>query len=46
MFPDKSYIRVVPHVIDDALKHRRQGHHGVSASAVDGLVWFLGINRA
>lgn len=39
--PDRSYIGMIPHVIDDALEHRRQGHHGVSASAVDGLVRFL-----
>lgn len=36
-----TYIGVVSHVVDDALQHRGQCHHGVSASAVDGLVWFL-----
>lgn len=39
--PDGSYVGMIPHVIDDALEHRRQCHHGVSASAVDGLVRFL-----
>lgn len=38
----RTYVGVVSHVIDDALQHRGQRHHGVGASAVDGLVWFLG----
>lgn len=38
---DYGYIGMISHVIDDALEHRRQGHHGVCASAVDGLVGFL-----
>lgn len=37
----RTYVGVVSHVVDDALQHRGQRHHGVGASAVDGLVWFL-----
>lgn len=37
----RTYVGVVSHVIDDALQHGGQCHHGVGASAVDGLVWFL-----
>lgn len=37
----RTYAGVVSHVVDDALQHRGQRHHGVGASAVDGFVWFL-----
>lgn len=36
-----SHVGVIAHVVDDALQHGGQGHHGVSASAVDGLVRLL-----
>lgn len=37
----RPYVGVVPHVVDDALQHRGQRHHGVSAPPVDGLVRLL-----
>lgn len=37
----RTYAGVVSHVVDDALQHRGQRHHGVGASAVDGFVRFL-----
>lgn len=34
----QTYIRKIPHIIDDALQDGRQRHHGICSTSVDGFM--------